>query len=143
MSQVPERICEFISEHHILTLAVSTEDGTWCATCFYVYLRDQNCFIFTSDAKTRHIREVMHSNNWHVSGAIALETKMVGKIRGIQFSGNLAKPVGEELKSARQAYVKTFPVARFSRLNLWTITPGFIKMTDNRLGFGKKLIWKG
>jgi hypothetical protein len=26
-------------------------------------------------------------------------------------------------------------------LHLWSLTPDFIKMTDNRLGFGKKLIW--
>jgi len=140
---VPERIFRFISEHHILTLAVSAENGSWCATCFYVYLRDQNRFIFTSDPKTRHIREVITNNNYSVSGAIALETKMVGKIRGIQFSGTLTKLAGAELKDAKQAYLYTFPVARFSRLNLWGLTPDFIKMTDNRLGFGKKLIWKG
>ena len=142
MSPVPERIFNFISEHHILTLAVSTENGSWCATCFYVYLHDQNRFIFTSDPRTRHIREVMKNNDYYVSGAIALETKMVGKIRGIQFSGNLRKLQGEELKNARQAYLKTFPVARLSRLYLWGLTPDFIKMTDNRLGFGKKLIWQ-
>lgn len=142
MSPVPERIFNFISEHHILTLAVSTKNGSWCATCFYVYLHDQNRFIFTSDPRTRHIREVMKNNNYYVSGAIALETKMVGKIRGIQFSGNLTGLKGEELKNAKNAYLKVFPIARFSRLHLWGLTPDFIKMTDNRLGFGKKMIWK-
>ena len=142
MSPVPERIFNFISEHHILTLAVSTENGSWCATCFYVYLHDQNRFIFTSDPRTRHIREVMKNNDYYVSGAIALETKMVGKIRGIQFSGYLTNLKGEELKNAKNAYLKVFPIARFSRLHLWGLTPDFIKMTDNRLGFGKKMIWK-
>jgi uncharacterized protein len=143
MNPIPESILEFIDEHHIFTLAVSTENGSWCSTCFFVYLREQNVFVFTSDPKTRHIREVVKNNDYRVSGAIALETKMVGKIRGIQFSGIMNKLYGEELKQARQAYLKTFPVARFSRLYLWGLTPGFIKMTDNRLGFGKKLIWQG
>lgn len=143
MSPIPERIFNFISEHHILTLAVSTGNGSWCATCFYVYLHDQNRFIFTSDPRTRHIREVVKNNNYSVSGTIALETKMVGKIRGIQFSGNLTNIRGEELKSAKKAYLNAFPIARFSRLHLWGLTPDFIKMTDNRLGFGKKMIWKG
>jgi len=68
---------------------------------------------------------------------------MVGKIRGIQFSGNLTNLKGEELKNAKNAYLKVFPIARFSTLHLWGLTPDFIKMTDNRLGFGKKMIWKG
>ena len=35
-----------------------------------------------------------------------------------------------------------FPIARLMpNLHLWTLRPDFIKMTDNRLGFGKKLIW--
>lgn len=143
MRPVPDRIFNFISEHHIFTLAVSTENGSWCATCFYVWLHDQNRFIFTSDPRTRHIREVIKNNNYHVSGAIALETKIVGKIRGIQFSGKLTGIVGEELKSAKKAYLNAFPVARLSRLHLWGLTPDFIKMTDNRLGFGRKLTWKG
>jgi hypothetical protein len=143
MSPVPQRIVDFISEHHILTLAVSTDSGSWCATCFYAYLQDQNRFIFTSDPRTRHIREVVNNDNYHVSGAIALEAKMVGNIRGIQFSGILTNLKGEDLKISEKAYLDTFPVARLSRLHLWALTPDFIKMTDNRLGFGKKLIWKG
>ena len=142
MSPIPARILKFISEHHVLTLAVTTENGPWCATCFYVWHPGQNRFIFTSDPRTRHIREVEKNNKYYVSGAIALETKMVGMIRGIQFSGILINLKGEELKSAKQAYLSTFPIARFSRLHLWGLTPDFIKMTDNRLGFGKKLIWK-
>jgi uncharacterized protein YhbP (UPF0306 family) len=27
-------------------------------------------------------------------------------------------------------------------LHLWSLAPDYIKMTDNRLGFGTKLIWK-
>jgi uncharacterized protein YhbP (UPF0306 family) len=26
-------------------------------------------------------------------------------------------------------------------LNIWAVVPTFIKLTDNTLGFGKKLIW--
>jgi uncharacterized protein YhbP (UPF0306 family) len=49
---------------------------------------------------------------------------------------------GDELKKARSAYLKRFPIARLMPdLNLWILSPDFIKMTDNRFGFGKKLIW--
>ena len=138
---VDERILSFIDEHYVLTLAVSSGNIPWCASCFYVYLRDINLFIFTSDPDTRHIRNVVTGNNHEVAGTIALETKITGKIRGIQFSGPIRKLKGDELKIARKAYLEKFPIARLSKLYLWGVEPSYIKMTDNRLGFGKKLIW--
>ena len=54
-----------------------------------------------------------------MAGAIALETKMIGKLRGIQFSGIMFKLEGTGLKSAKKAYLEKFPIARFSTLYLW------------------------
>jgi len=141
MNLPDDRILKFIDEHHVLTLAVSKGNTPWCASCFYTYLRDRNLFVFTSDPDTRHIRDIVRGDNYQVSGTIALETKITGKIRGIQFSGPVRKLQGEELKTAKKAYLEMFPIARLSKLYLWGVEPSFIKMTDNRLGFGKKLIW--
>jgi uncharacterized protein YhbP (UPF0306 family) len=138
---VPGKILSLIREHHIFTLAVSRGSQPWCATCFYVYDEDTNLFIFTSEDDTRHIRDAVETGNFLTAGAIALETKMIGKIRGIQFSGNMYRLEGPELKKAKKLYLKRFPVASFSALYLWGIKPELMKMTDNRLGFGKKLIW--
>ncbi len=142
MTLPEKRITDFIGEHHILTLANSLDHIPWCTTCYYAYLKEQNHFIITSDQHTRHIREVVEGNNYRVACAIALETKLVGKIRGIQFSGLLMPLAGEDLKRAKSAYLKRFPIARLMpELHLWAIAPDYIKMTDNRLGFGKKLVW--
>lgn len=144
MDHPEQRIVDFIREHHILTLAVVRDNVPYCATCYYAYLREENQFIFTSGHETRHIHDVVDGNNYNVAGAIALETRIIGKIRGIQLTGTLREPEGDELKKARSAYLKRFPVARLMpELHLWILTPDFIKMTDNRLGFGKKLIWNG
>ena len=137
-----EKILKFIREHHIFTLAVSCENKPWCATCYFVYLEDMNLFVFTSDHDTKHIRDIIGSGNYNAAGAIALETKLVGKIRGVQFAGLMRELAGNEFKKAKAAYLKAFPVARFVRLHLWGLDPEIIKMTDNRLGFGKKLIWR-
>jgi len=142
MNPIDKRITAFIDEHHILTLAVSRDNMPYCATCYYAYLPDTNQFIFTSDHDTRHIRDVIDGGNPHVAGAIALETRIVGKIRGIQFTGTLREMTGEELKKAKSVYLSRFPIARLARLHLWALEPDFIKMTDNRLGFGTKLIWE-
>jgi uncharacterized protein YhbP (UPF0306 family) len=142
MTHPEQRIIDFIGDHQVLTLAVSRDNVPYCASCYYAYLKDENKFLFTSDPATRHIRDVVTGNNYRVAAAIALETRIVGKIMGIQITGLVKCLEGEELKSARKAYLRRFPVARLMpQLHLWALTPGVIKMTDNRLGFGKKLIW--
>jgi uncharacterized protein YhbP (UPF0306 family) len=132
MKMPEQRMVDFIREHHIFTLAVTKN----------VYEPETNLFIFTSDEDTRHIMDAEESGNYHLAGAIALETKTVSKIRGIQFTGMIRKLGGEERKPAKKLYVKAFPIARLAKLTLWSLAPDFIKMTDNRLGFGKKLIWR-
>lgn len=143
MNLPEQRILDFIGEHHILTLAIAGANGPWCATCFYAYDAAANRFILTSDDDTRHIADWIVAGSGSVAGTIALETKMVGKIRGIQFSGSMQRLEGETARKAKKLYVKTFPIAALAPLTLWELKPGFIKMTDNRLGFGKKLIWQG
>ena len=140
MSLPEKRIVDFINEHHVLTLATSIENSPWCANCFYTYLKEQNCFVFTSDNQTKHVKDVL--KNAKVAGSVVLETNNVGKIQGIQFIGNMAVPEDELAKKAKKAYLKRFPYAVLMKTSLWVIKPNYIKMTDNRLGFGKKLIWE-
>ena len=142
MALPEQRIIGFIGEHHILTIAISRDNLPYCATCYYAYMPETNQFVITSGADTRHIRDAVEGKNFHVAGTIALETRIVGKIRGIQFTGLLCSPAGDDLKKIKSAYLKRFPIARLMPdLHLWYIEPEFIKMTDNRLGFGTKLVW--
>ena len=94
----------------------------------------------TTDPETRHGAEFR--SNPSVAGTIALETKRVGRIRGIQFTGTVREPEGEGLTRARKIYLKRFPYALAADLHLWIISPDHIKLTDNRLGFGTKILWK-
>lgn len=140
MSLPEKRITDFIKEHHVLTLATSVDDNPWCSNCFYAYLEEENCFVFTSDDDTRHAQEA--ATNPKVSGSVVLETNVVGKIQGIQFSGLMTRPYDDLHKKAKKSYLKKFPYAALMKTSLWVLHPDYIKMTDNRLGFGKKLIWE-
>ncbi len=140
MSNPEKRIVDFINEHHVLTLATSVDNLAWCSNCFYVYLEDENCFVFTSDENTKHVQDV--NCNPLVAGSIVLETNAVGKIRGIQFRGSMERPTKELNSKAKKAYLKRFPFAVLMKTSLWILKLTYIKMTDNRLGFGKKLIWE-
>lgn len=139
MNPIDPRIIEFIQEHHVLTLATSKENQPYTASCFYVFVEKEEFFIFTSDIDTRHGEEMRLNPN--VAANVALETTMVGKIQGIQVCGKVNILQGEELRFARKAYHHKFPVSRLADLTLWALKPQSIKMTHNRLGFGKKLIW--
>ncbi len=133
---VEKRIVDFIKRHHVLTLAtVSSEGEPYCAACFYTYDKERNRLVFTSDDTTRHAQEMLQ--NAKVACSITLETRVVGKIQGVQICGIAER--GND--SDKAAYIKRFPYALVAPLTIWVITPTFIKLTDNTLGFGKKLIW--
>lgn len=134
---LPEKkITDFITRHHVLTLAtVGHNAQPYCATCFYAYDKSRNLIIFTSDDNTLHAQHMMANSN--VAVAINLETRIVGKIQGIQICGTIRR--GD--KNAKSVYIKRFPYAVAAPLNIWVVEPYFMKLTDNTLGFGKKLIW--
>lgn len=131
-----QEIITFIKEHHVLNVS-SYEDGkTWSASCFYAFLEKDAAFVFASDKKTRHMQNI--AKNPFISGTITLETKEVGLIRGVQFEGKVKKA---SLK-AKKAYLLSYPFAAALMPSLWEIEIIYAKLTDNRLGFGKKLEWK-
>ncbi len=136
---IDSRIIRFFKRHHVLTIATTVGDEPWCANCFYAYLEEENSFVFTTDSDTRHGKEFLI--NPLVAGSVVLETLIIGKIRGIQFQGIVSEPEGELLNKAKWAYLKKFPLAVLMDTHLWVVKLTKIKMTDNRLGFGKKLIW--
>ena len=140
MDGIDKRIVTFINKHHVLTLATCSENEPWCANCFYVYLEELNLFVFTSDDSTKHIQDVLTHDL--VAGSIVLETTVIGKIRGIQLQGKMWKPEKQLQKRVKTAYLKKFPVAMLMKTSLWVVEPSLLKFTDNRLGFGKKLIWR-
>jgi uncharacterized protein YhbP (UPF0306 family) len=131
-----QHIEAFIAKHHILTLATSNNNIPQCATLFYVYDPLHVRFIVASDEKTEHIANALHNPN--IAGAIALETKEVGKIEGLQFTG---KMVLSESDEDAALYYKAFPYARVMQPTFWILHVKRMKLTDNRLGFGKKVMW--
>jgi uncharacterized protein YhbP (UPF0306 family) len=140
MNAPDKRIYKFIKEHHVMNLATSKNNQPYISHCYYVFLPEENCFIFTSDEKTRHVQHFLE--NPKVSAGIALETKVVGKIRGLQITGEVEEAKDEWQKKAKSAYLKAFPYALMHLETLWILRPDFYKLTDNRLGFGTKIRWE-
>ncbi|HUS86680.1 MAG TPA: pyridoxamine 5'-phosphate oxidase family protein [Bacteroidales bacterium] len=135
-----KRIVDFIKRHHVLTIATTVNNEPWCANCFYAYAEDENMFVFTTDDDTRHGEEF--EKNSMVAGSVVLETKIVGKIQGIQFQGEVSRPDDDLYEKVKKAYLKRFPIAVLMDTSLWVVRLTHVKLTDNRLGFGKKLVWE-
>ncbi|MCK9491666.1 MAG: pyridoxamine 5'-phosphate oxidase family protein [Sulfurimonas sp.] len=130
-----EKIESFIDKHHVLSLATSDGDELSVCSLFYVY--EDQCFVVASSDDTTHIKHIL--KNQKVAGNILLETKEVGKIQGVQFQGSFTML---EDKNLKKLYFKKFPYAIAMRAKLWEIKVSYFKLTDNRLGFGKKIIWQ-
>ena len=134
---VDKKIESFIRKHHVLTLATATEQGEpYCCNCFYAYDTESAAFIFTTDTTTHH-GQMMLSNS-HVAASIVLETRTVGKVQGLQITGRAL----QAKEGDRLTYIKEFPYAAVADLSLWRVEADMMKLTDNTLGFGKKLIWQ-
>ncbi len=131
------KIIKFIGRHHVLTLATVGEDGApYCSNAFYGFDADREVFVFSSNVDTLHGEHMTQNPN--VAASIVLETKVVGKLQGLQITGKVY--LGDE--EDKKTYIAAFPFAAAVPLTIWRLEPHFIKLTDNTLGFGKKLIWK-
>jgi uncharacterized protein YhbP (UPF0306 family) len=132
---IEARIVRFLRRHHLLTLA--TTAPVYCSHAFYCYDAVQNLFVFAAAPDTHHARQMI--SDCRVAFGIALESRMIGRLQGVQGTGRVRAADGE----ARKAYLRRFPYAAIATdLTLWILEPDGMKLTDNTLGFGKKITWK-
>lgn len=136
MKNPDKAIVKFIKEHHILHLATAAGNAPYCASLFYIYIEEDNTFIFGSREDTRHIQESLAQKQ--VAFTIAHDTKNIMQIKGIQALANISESQDKKLK---KIYIQKYPLATVIPFKLWTLKPFYIKMTVNRLGFAKKIIW--
>ena len=134
-----KNIIKYLTNNKVLTMATSVSNVPYCANCFYAFDEAKKVLIFLSDESTRHISEAIQNKN--VAGTINTEVTTVAKIQGIQFTGEFINPNNEEQKDFYDVYYEKFPFARAKPASVWGVKLVSIKMTDNTLGFGKKLIW--
>ncbi|WP_297434225.1 pyridoxamine 5'-phosphate oxidase family protein [Sulfurimonas sp.] len=132
-----EKITAFIEQHHVLSLATSLDNLPSVCSAFYIYDAQSHSFVIASSEETLHIKQVKVNKN--VAGNILLETKEIGKIQGLQFFAKMQALEDERLK---KSYFKRFPYALALLPKLWQIEVSRFKLTDNRLGFGKKIIYE-
>lgn len=138
---INKQITNYIKENKVFTLATSLNNIPYSALCFYAYNSEENFFVFSSSHSTKHVNDFLFQPK--VAGSIYKKPSTVSLIKGLQFTGEIILQIGEnEQNKIKNLYIKTFPFAKAMELNLWMLKPYFFKLTDNTLGFGKKIIWQ-
>lgn len=141
MENTDTHIWDFIASTDVFTLATCYHGKPYCTPCFYAFDATKKLLVFKSEVGTRHVTELLLQPQ--VAGSILPKAVTISKVKGVQFSGK-ALPLKEvkHSKGLKQLYYKRFPVALPMAGELWVIAFENIKMTDNTLGFGKKLRWE-
>ena len=136
------KIATFLSTNKVVAYSTSVNDNPHSASCFYAaHISDSSVhLIFKSNRETKHITNALI--NPKISGTILPDVDKIGFVKGIQFYGQFIAAEGDFQEKIKQVYYKKFPFAHPMKGDVWAIELRYIKMTDNKLGFGKKLIWE-
>ena len=136
------QLLAFLREHQVLTLAVN---GPYAAALFYAVDDELNFYVVT-DPTTRHGLAMGRAGR--VAGTIQRDRQRWQEIRGVQFTGQCARLTGAERVTGWALFLKRFALAgveelapAFAKAELWKITPDWLRLTDNRQGFGHKGEW--
>jgi 4-hydroxy-3-polyprenylbenzoate decarboxylase len=125
-----------------LTLATTSPDGMPHAAPVYFAADEGGHLYFFSDPNSQHAHD-LHTNP---RAAAAIHPLVAGwqEIRGMQLRGSVrAIPPGAEWDAAWECYQAKFPfVAQLketvARTTLYAFEPDWVRLVDNRKGFGYK-----
>ena len=132
-----ERIVKFFKKMHLASVCAIDDDGQpYAFSAFYAFDELNFTLLLASCDESSHVKFLKNSKL--VAGTVALDTKIVGKIEGVQFQGVMR----EASESGREIYFKRFFYAKAMDPKIWSISLEKVKFTSNTLGFGKKIFWQ-
>jgi uncharacterized protein YhbP (UPF0306 family) len=136
------RIVDFLARHNTLTLAtIGPEGDVHAAAVFYAHAPDLR-LIFLSEPGSRHCQHI--ASHPQVAVTIHADGQRWQHITGVQLHGRaeMAGPDARDIYLARFPFVylaRTGPLARaMKKVEFYQIVPTWIRLIDNRLGFGHK-----
>jgi uncharacterized protein YhbP (UPF0306 family) len=142
-SETQAAIAAFLERHSTLTLATLGPSGDPMAASLF-YASDEALRLYwTSGANSRHSRNLAR----HARAAVTIhgETWRWTEIAGVQLEGEAAiVPAGPAWSETWERFRSKFPFvdefqAEVSRSNFYVLTPRWVRLIDNRQGFGHKV----
>ena len=135
-----KRIWKFVKGQTVLNFATSENDIPWCASCYYAFEKEYRLLVFKTDMESRHMQEALKQAL--VAGTILPDRQKKGIVIGVQYQGKVVTDDQKKTKKATRRYYKKFPFAKAMDGNIVVVELTLVKLTDNKLGFGKRLIWE-
>ena len=132
-----ERIVKFLKKMHLASVCVIDDEAQpYAFSAFYAFDEISFSLLLASSHESSHIKFLKNSKL--VAGTVALDTKIVGKIEGVQFQGVMQKAGNND----KELYFNKFFYARAMNPEIWCVCLEKVKFTSNTLGFGKKIQWQ-
>lgn len=131
-----KRITDFMNDQRVASICCIDNDGKpYCFSCFYALDEETQMLYFKTSSNTYHAPLLVNHPN--IAGTIQPDKLNPLAIKGIQFNGVVVH--GDHASSV---YHRKYPFALAMSGEVWAIQLQYIKMTDNSLGFGKKITWE-
>ncbi len=137
----------FLSTHNTLTLATVGPDGRPHAAAVFYAVADDLTLYFLSEPKTLHAQHI--GAGAMVAATIEENNQDWKSIQGLQLHGWAEPCAGPDEEAARQVYAARFPfivaaatlASPLSRARYYKLAPTWMRLIDNRRGFGFKEEW--
>ncbi len=144
VAQDLSRLKAVLNSHNVMGLATLGEDGPHSTPVFYTLAGDEQTLLFMSKTSAQHSQHVI--KNSHVSACVYLDARDVRSLHGVQITGVVDSPEGEEQNKLRDFYCVSYPHARIAkfigkRYRIYALHIETAKLIDNRLGFGRSFFW--
>jgi uncharacterized protein YhbP (UPF0306 family) len=137
-------ILALMAETCTLTLSTIEPDGSPRATPVFFAFDDQATLVFLSERDTPHCHNLERQP--FVAAALYPEVSDWTELRGLQIKGLASAVPKSEQEAAVVVYANRFPFVReleevVSLSEVYRLRPSWVRLIDNRQGFGYKREW--
>lgn len=141
MKNIHDTLIHFLQKQTCATICCSDENGNpYCFSCYYSFNNADGLLYFKSSPASQH--SILLQKNRNIAGTVLPDKISKLITRGVQFQGELLDQFHSITKDAFANYHLRHPLAIGFKGNVYVIQINQVKMTDNSLGFGKKIIWE-
>jgi len=140
MENIQQHIANFITQQTVASVCCTDQEGALhCFSCYYAYNDNQQMLFFKTSDDSLHMQYLL--KNPVLAGTILPDKLNKLKVQGIQFNGQLVATSHPQAIDAGKLYYRRHPIALAMKGTVYTIRIDLLKMTDNTLGVGTRLVW--
>lgn len=154
-ASLPPPVFHFLESHITLTLATVGQDGEPAAAALFYALMPDGRLLFLSDPATRHVQHLLYTSR--VAITVQRDGQDWRRIQGLQGAGEAYALAPARWLQAWHVYTRRFPFVKdagaragdpnalagpLARARWYTIHLDWVRLIDNRRGFGWKAEWQ-